>query len=160
LGEAAAQPGRCWVIRTSIIGPELGTGWGLMGWFLRQSGEVNGYTNHLWNGITTLEWAGIARELMGGQLSAEGPLIQTGTWPAMSKCDLLRLISKAWGLAVKVRSVGAKDAVNRTLLPTLKRPELEHQLSRLRVWYESSMPAGPSGGANAEAAALVRPSSV
>jgi dTDP-4-dehydrorhamnose reductase len=83
LGEAVAQSGRCWVIRTSIIGPELGKGWGLMGWFLRQSGEVNGYTNHLWNGITTLEWAGIAWELIGGQLSAEGPLIQAGTLPAM-----------------------------------------------------------------------------
>ena len=160
LGEAVAQSGRCWVIRTSIIGPELGKGWGLMGWFLRQSGEVNGYTNHLWNGITTLEWAGIAWELIGGQLSAEGPLIQAGTLPAMSKCDVLRLIGKAWGLAVKVRPVEAKDAVDRTLLPTLQRPELEHQLSRLRAWYESSNPADHSCPANAEVAALVRPSSV
>jgi len=160
LGEAAAQSGRCWVIRTSMIGPELGKGWGLMGWFLRQSGEVNGYTNHLWNGITTLEWAGIAWELMNGQLSTEGPLIQAGTWPAMSKCEVLRLIGEAWGHAVKVRPADAKDAVDRTLLPTLKRPELDHQLSRLRAWYESSKPAGPSCRANAEAAAWVRPTSV
>jgi dTDP-4-dehydrorhamnose reductase len=160
LGEAAAQTGRCWVIRTSIIGPELGKGWGLMGWFLRQSGEVNGYTNHLWNGITTLEWAGIARELMNGQLSAEGPLIQAGTWPAMSKCEVLQLLARVWGLAVKVRPAEAKDAVDRTLLPTLKRPELEHQLSQLRAWYELDKPAGPARQANAEAAALVRPSSV
>jgi dTDP-4-dehydrorhamnose reductase len=160
LGEAAAQPGRCWVIRTSIIGPELGTGWGLMGWFLRQSGEVNGYTNHLWNGITTLEWAQVAWELMNGQLSPEGPLIQVGTWPPMTKCEVLRLIGKAWGLAVEVRPVEAKDAVDRTLLPTLKRPELEHQLSRLRAWYESSKSADPSCRANAGAAAVVRPSSV
>ncbi|MGO8926061.1 MAG: sugar nucleotide-binding protein [Limisphaerales bacterium] len=160
LGEAAAQPGRCWVIRTSIVGPELGTGWGLMGWFLRQSGEVSGYTNHLWNGITTLEWAEVAWELMNGQLSAEGPLIQAGTWPAMSKCEVLQLIGKAWGLAMKVRPAEAKDAVDRTLLPTLKRPELEHQLSKLRAWYELSKPAGPSRQANAEAAAWVRPSSL
>jgi dTDP-4-dehydrorhamnose reductase len=160
LGEAAAQPGRCWVIRTSIIGPELGKGWGLMGWFLRQSGEVNGFTNHLWNGITTLEWAGIAWELMNGQLGAKGPLIQAGTWPAMSKCEVLRLIGKTWGLAVKVRPAEAKDAVDRTLLPTLKRPDLERQLSKLRAWYELSKPAEPSRQANAEAAALARPSSV
>ena len=160
LGEAAAQSGRCWVIRTSIIGPELGKGWGLMGWFLRQSGEVNGYTNHLWNGITTLEWAGIAWELMRDQLSAEGPLIQAGTLPALSKCDVLRLIAKVWDFEVKVRPVEAKDAVDRTLLPTLKRPELEHQLSRLRAWYESGRPADHSSQANAEAAAVVRPSSV
>jgi dTDP-4-dehydrorhamnose reductase len=153
LGEAAAQAGRCWVIRTSIIGPELGTGWGLMGWFLRQSGEVKGYTNHLWNGITTLEWAGIAWELMNDQLSAEGPLIQAGTWPVMSKCEVLRLIGQAWGLAVNVRAAEAKDAVDRTLLPTLKRPDLERQLSSLRAWHESSRPADPAGPANAGAAA-------
>jgi dTDP-4-dehydrorhamnose reductase len=160
LGEAAAQSGRCWVIRTSIIGPELRNGWGLMGWFLRQSGEVNGYTNHLWNGITTLEWAGIAWELMTGQLGTEGQLIQAGTWPPMSKCEVLRLIGNAWGLAVKVRPAEAQDAVDRTLLPTLKRPDLEHQLSKMRAWYELSKPAGPSSQADAEAAALLRPSSV
>jgi dTDP-4-dehydrorhamnose reductase len=152
LGEAAAQSGRCWVIRTSIIGPELGKGWGLMGWFLRQSGEVSGYTNHLWNGITTLEWAAIAWELMNGQLSAEGPLIQAGTSPALSKCEVLRLIGKAWCVAVRVRPTEAKDAVDRTLLPTLKRPDLEHQLSRLRAWYESSRPADPACSVNGEAA--------
>jgi dTDP-4-dehydrorhamnose reductase len=138
LGEAAAQSGRCWVIRTSIIGPEQGTGWGLMGWFFRQSGDVNGYTNHLWNGITTLEWARVAWELMNGRLNTEVPLIQAGTWPPMSKCEVLRIIGKAWGLAVNVRPTEAKEAVDRTLLPTLERPGLEQQFSRLRTWYESS----------------------
>ncbi len=153
LGEAAAQSDRCWVIRTSIIGPELGKGWGLMGWFLRQSGEVSGYTNHHWNGITTLEWAAIAWELMNGRLSAEGPLIQAGTWPAMSKCEVLRLIGKAWCLAVSVRPTEAKDAVDRTLLPTFKCPDLEHQLSRLRAWYEPGKLGVSACQANAEAAA-------
>jgi len=160
LGEAAAQSGRCWIIRSSIIGPEVGTGWGLMGWFLRQSGEVTGYTNHLWNGITTLEWAGIAWELMNGQLSAKAPLIQAGTWPPMSKCEVLRLIGQAWGLGVNVRPAEAKDAVDRSLIPTVKRPPLEHQLSALRTWYESSNPAESSGRANAEAAVIGRSSSV
>jgi dTDP-4-dehydrorhamnose reductase len=153
LGEAVAQPGRCWVIRTSIIGPELGKGWGLLGWFLRQAGEVNGFTNHLWNGITTLEWAGIAWELMNGQLSAEGPLTQAGTWPALSKCEVLRLIGKTWGLAVKVRPAEAKDAVDRTLLPTLKRAPLEQQLCKLRAWYEASQPPGRVGQTQAKASA-------
>jgi dTDP-4-dehydrorhamnose reductase len=150
LGEAVANPGRCWVIRTSVIGPELGKSWGLMGWFLRQSGEVNGYTNHLWNGITTLEWAAIAWELMNGHFSAEEPLIQAGTWPALSKCEVLRLIGKAWGHAVKVRLAEAKEAVDRTLLPTLKRPGLEHQLSKLRAWYEPGKSAGASCQARRE----------
>ena len=141
IGEGVARPGRCVVIRTSIIGPELNGGHGLMGWFLRQSGEVNGYTNHLWNGITTLEWARICWELMSGRLNTEDPVVQPGFEPPMSKCDMLQLIRKIWGLTVHVRSVEAKDAVDRTLVPTLTRPGLEQQLRALKTWYDSSQPA-------------------
>jgi dTDP-4-dehydrorhamnose reductase len=45
------------ILQTSIIGPEQGTSYGLMEWFLSQEGEVNGYTKAIWNGNTTLEWA-------------------------------------------------------------------------------------------------------
>lgn len=45
-------------IRTSIIGPELKRdGEGLFEWFMRQEGKINGYTNVIWDGITTLELA-------------------------------------------------------------------------------------------------------
>jgi len=137
IGEAAARPHRCVVIRTSIIGPELGGGHGLLGWFLSQSGEVNGYTNHLWNGITTLEWAKICFELMSGRLKTEDPVIQPGTEPPMCKCDMLRLMGQIWGSTVKVRPVEAKDAVNRTLVPTIERPSLEQQLREFKSWYAS-----------------------
>jgi dTDP-4-dehydrorhamnose reductase len=124
------------VVRCSILGPELGEPRSLFGWFLRQSGEVNGYTNHLWNGITTLEWAKVCWELMNRQGLAKGPVIQPGIWPAMSKCEVLRLIGQVWGLAVKVRPAQAAEAVDRTLIPTSRRPGLEQQLRELRAWYE------------------------
>ena len=44
-------------IRTSIVGPELYNKVSLMEWFFKQSENANGYVNHYWNGITTLEWA-------------------------------------------------------------------------------------------------------
>lgn len=45
-------------IRTSIIGPELKqNGIGLFSWFMRQHGQIYGYKNVLWNGVTTLELA-------------------------------------------------------------------------------------------------------
>lgn len=45
-------------IRTSIIGPELRqNGIGLFHWFMMQSGEIHGYENVFWNGVTTLELA-------------------------------------------------------------------------------------------------------
>ena len=43
-------------IRTSIIGPELKLeGEGLLHWYLQQSGDVNGFTQAYWGGVTTLE---------------------------------------------------------------------------------------------------------
>ncbi len=40
-------------IRTSIIGRELLTQHGLVEWFLSQTGEVNGYTNAIFSGLST-----------------------------------------------------------------------------------------------------------
>ncbi|MBE0650618.1 MAG: SDR family oxidoreductase [Bacteroidales bacterium] len=45
-------------LRTSIIGPELhGKGVGLFHWFMQQEGEINGFTQMIWGGVTTLELA-------------------------------------------------------------------------------------------------------
>lgn len=48
-------------IRCSIIGPEPKSYVSLLEWFLRQppNAEVSGYTNHSWNGVTTLHFAKI-----------------------------------------------------------------------------------------------------
>ena len=54
VGEACVAAPNVVVLRTSIVGPPAGAGRGLLGWFLRQDGPVEGWTNHRWNGITTL----------------------------------------------------------------------------------------------------------
>ena len=42
--------------RTSIIGPDINpSGIGLFNWFYKQHGEINGYTNAYWTGVTTIE---------------------------------------------------------------------------------------------------------
>lgn len=44
--------------RMSIIGPDISeSGVGLFNWFMKQSGQVNGYSQVMWNGITTIELA-------------------------------------------------------------------------------------------------------
>ena len=136
--EEAVISNRGVVVRCSIIGPELGEPRSLLGWFLNQTGEVNGYTNHLWNGITTLEWAKVCWELISGNADAEGTVTQPGIWPVISKYEVLQLIEKVWGLKEKVRPVQAPVAVTRTLVPTSQRPALEQQLRELRTWYDAT----------------------
>ena len=44
--------------RNSIIGPDLNEeGIGLFNWFMKQTGEINGYTKAMWTGVTTLTLA-------------------------------------------------------------------------------------------------------
>lgn len=45
-------------LRNSIVGPDINeNGIGLLNWFMKQSGEINGYTGALWTGQTTLQLA-------------------------------------------------------------------------------------------------------
>jgi dTDP-4-dehydrorhamnose reductase len=48
-------------IRTSIIGTELSSTKSLIGWVLSQENNavIKGFVNHLWNGVTTLDFARI-----------------------------------------------------------------------------------------------------
>lgn len=57
LGEVRSK--RFLNIRCSIVGPEIFNKTFLLEWFLKQppGSSVNGFTHHLWNGITTLQFA-------------------------------------------------------------------------------------------------------
>lgn len=45
-------------LRNSIVGPDINpNGIGLLNWFLRQIGAINGYTKAVWTGQTTLQLA-------------------------------------------------------------------------------------------------------
>lgn len=137
LGETAVTGGGAVVIRTSIIGPEMNNGAnGLLGWFLNQTGEVRGFTNHLWNGITTLEWAKIAAEVIEGGLKDHGGLIQAGAARTVSKYELLRLIATCWERTGLIHETEAGEAIDRTMVAELERPEIGEQLGELRAWYE------------------------
>ena len=63
LGEAAPYIRH---LRCSFVGPEPRARHLLLEWFLGQSraADVNGYVNHLWNGITTLHGAMLCRAII------------------------------------------------------------------------------------------------
>ena len=58
-------------LRCSIIGPELKSNLSLLEWFRGQpeGAEVNGFSNHRWNGVTTLQFAKICRGLIGNEVN-------------------------------------------------------------------------------------------
>ncbi len=138
LGEAVAMPGRAWVIRVSIIGPELGVGHGLMGWFLRQTGPVNGYANHRWNGITTLAWAELAAGIIAGPERYPMPLFQAGSSQPVSKLELLQWIARTWSHPIPIAPSVAPETLDRTLAADLEMGTIGEQLARMAAWYRRS----------------------
>lgn len=61
-------------LRCSIIGPEAGTQRSLLEWFLSQpqGADLKGFTNHRWNGVTTLAFAKICAGIVMHGLELSG----------------------------------------------------------------------------------------
>jgi len=134
IGEAVAESGRAYVIRTSVIGLE-DRGVGLMSWFLQQQGPVRGFLNHFWNGLTTLEWSKLCLEIMRGREVLRSPILQVGVSPAVSKYELLRMISTVWRHETPIEPVNAPSRIDRSLVPVSIRRPLSEQLFELKEWH-------------------------
>ncbi len=79
-------------IRTSIIGPELKQhGEGLFHWFMNQKGNVNGYTEAYWSGVTTLELAKAIDTAIEQNVTG---LVHLTNGLKISKYNLLKLFKK------------------------------------------------------------------
>lgn len=87
-------------LRTSIIGPELGTPHGLIGWFLSQSTPVKGYRRVIFSGVPTVELARIVRDVVLPDPQLTG-LYHVAAAP-ISKHDLLNLVGQAYGSAIAI----------------------------------------------------------
>lgn len=103
-------------IRMSIIGDELKeNGTGLFQWFMKQKGEITGYSKCYWNGITTLELAKAIDKLIETRF---GGLYQLAPLPRISKYNLLKLIQKVWKKDDVIIKPNCKVKHDRTLINT------------------------------------------
>ena len=83
-------------LRTSIIGPELkDNGEGLFSWFIKQKGEVNGFTESIWGGVTTLVLADVIIKSINENYTG---LFHVTNGQPISKFDLLSLIKDKFEL--------------------------------------------------------------
>lgn len=79
-------------LRTSIIGPEIKrNGIGLYDWFMKQNGQVSGYTRAIWSGVTTIQLAhAIEQDIL---LNQKG-LYHLSNNENISKYNLLKLMNE------------------------------------------------------------------
>lgn len=87
-------------LRTSLIGHELASARGLVGWFLAQSGRVRGYTRAVFSGLPTCELSRVLREVVLPRTDLHG-VYHVAAAP-ISKHDLLQLVNDEYGRALEI----------------------------------------------------------
>lgn len=87
-------------LRTSIIGHELASAHGLVGWFLSQASPVRGYAKAIFSGLPTTELARVVRDVVLPRPDLSG-LYHVAAAP-ISKLDLLKLVAEVYGRHVEI----------------------------------------------------------
>lgn len=122
------------IIRTSIIGHEEKAALSLLDWFLSQTGTIRGYTNHYWNGITTLQWAKLAEQLIN-DWEQFPTLNQFGTATHHSKFNVLTTVKEIYNKDITIEPFTTEITVNKCLTSDSTIPDLEIQLTELRQLF-------------------------
>lgn len=91
------------VFRTSIIGPEISGFVSLLEWVKQQEGKtIKGFTNHLWNGITTKEFGNICDKI----ISNRDAYPESGLFHIFSndvtKYEMVTKLKEKYGVNIKI----------------------------------------------------------
>ncbi len=104
-------------IRTSVIGPELKKdGEQLFNWFMSEKGEIEGFSDAIWSGVTSLElakgvnWA-IENDICG--------LYQLTNGLPISKNEVLKLFKKFTNKKISIRPISGIN-IDKSFIDTRK----------------------------------------
>lgn len=115
LGEVSAE--NFLHIRASIVGPELGRSTSLLEWFLNQpeGAKLNGFANHMWNGVSTYQFAKIAAGVISSD-SFIGGKVHLIPQNSVSKYELLNLFRKIYSRNdIEIAEMYPQNILDRTL---------------------------------------------
>jgi dTDP-4-dehydrorhamnose reductase len=130
-----------WVhhLRVSIIGPELKGHVSLLDWFLGQGkgASLNGFTNHDWNGVTTLHFGKICHGIIKERV-VPGHMQHIVPSGSITKAALLSVFAKEYDRAdLTIRPVAAPKVIDRTLATA-------HAEANRQVWKSAGYSEPPT----------------
>ncbi|MDP3192350.1 SDR family oxidoreductase [Rhodoferax sp.] len=99
-------------LRTSTIGHEFETKYGLLEWFLSQEGRCKGYKRAIFSGLPTSVFAEVVRDVVIPNSELSG--LYHVAAQAINKFDLLKLIAKAYDKEIEIEP-DDKLAIDRSL---------------------------------------------
>lgn len=137
LGEVGGES--CLTLRTSIVGPDPSkSGIGLFNWFMVQQGEILGFTNAIWTGVTTLELAKAIERFFSMELSGLYHLVNG---ESIDKYELLKLFKEAMGKDITIKPnsdyVCDKSLINTRNDGDFATPSYQQMVTDMADWISS-----------------------
>ncbi|MBI2449306.1 sugar nucleotide-binding protein [Candidatus Pacearchaeota archaeon] len=109
------EPSNCSVIRTSIIGEEIGQSRSLIEWAKTQKGkQIKGFIDHLWNGISCLQLSELISLIIEDKNYWKG-IRHVFSPNSVSKYELLNMINDVYDLQIKIEKTESGDYCHRVL---------------------------------------------
>lgn len=126
--------------RSSIIGPDMNeNGIGLLNWFMKQNGQINGYTKVIWTGVTTLVLAKAIEKSLEENLTGLYHLVNNEN---ISKFQLIKLFNKHMKNDAMTIYPNDKFSLNKSLLNKRNDfsfivPSYEVMIIEMKKWIEN-----------------------
>jgi dTDP-4-dehydrorhamnose reductase len=118
--KSLGEPQNATVIRTSIIGEELLGKKSLIEWVKsNKNGEINGYTNHYWNGVTCLTLANYIKNIIDTNNFWNG-VKHIFSENIVSKYNLCCYVNEIYNLNIKINKYEDNISKNMTLTGKVK----------------------------------------
>lgn len=139
--KSLGEPKNCTVVRTSIIGEEVGNGRSLVEWVKsNKGGKINGYLNHHWNGVTCLQFAKIVKTMINENLFWVGTKHLHSN--ALNKYELSSSLNNHFNLGIEITPVSVGNDVDRSLSTIYKEnlekfsiPSLDTQIKEMYEFH-------------------------
>ena len=114
-------------LRCSIIGREINNKYSLFDWFLNnKSDDVNGFTNHSWNGISTKAYAKYLKSILINKIEIP-ELLHIIPNDKLTKYEMLKIFNdKFFGGRKNIIPTNDNDSIDRTLDSSFK--DLNHSI--------------------------------
>jgi dTDP-4-dehydrorhamnose reductase len=134
ISKSIGEPSDSCIIRTSIIGEEIKNKRSLLEWVKKnKNGNIKGYTNHYWNGVTCLTIAKIIERTIGKNEYWKG--VKHITSPCKyTKYDIVKMINEIFDLNIKIIKYDTLDLKDMTMISNYEFdiPNLREQIVELK----------------------------
>lgn len=126
------------IIRTSIIGEEINNKRSLVEWiFSNKNKTINGYKNHMWNGVTCLQLSKIIKNIIDNNNYWNG-IRHIFSPRTVNKYELVCMINNAYKLNININPFDAENEIDKSITTIYETnnefniPDLKEQIEEMK----------------------------